>query len=83
MKTKRTITFLISSLTMISCFISAHQAEAQSSWSGNYNGTSDQGYVINEGRANYWTYLRLQSGNNHAWNINNEEDLWWGLCAKL
>ena len=48
---------------------------------GSRTGTGADAYVINSDNSNNWTYLRLQTSNNRAWNILNQGDLKWNYAG--
>jgi len=79
MNAKKT-TKVLRGLAVAGCFMIAQQTVAQS-WSNvGYKETSSEIYVINNDESNRWTALRLQSSDDHGWNINNEGFLWWGYA---
>ncbi|MCB0375778.1 MAG: hypothetical protein KDD04_07660, partial [Sinomicrobium sp.] len=76
---KRTFKFLTGSLAILGCFMGFYRAEAQS-WN-NGSGTIYDGWTVNNDNSNNWAWLRLQTYNNRAWTMVNEDDLWWGYAA--
>ena len=75
MKIQKTIK-LLSGLVLTGCFIITQQTVAQT-WGG-VNGDVYDVWVVNSDQSDHWSYLRLQTSNNRAWNMVNQGDLWWG-----
>lgn len=50
------------------------------SWGGGA-GTKYDRWTVNDDNSNHWSYLRLQTYNNRAWNMVNQGYLWWGYAG--
>ncbi len=79
MRNHKKITQFISSLVMAGCFMMVQQTAAQYTWSENEVGFHHDRFTVNDNNSNHWSSVRLQAGNNNAWNMMNGGDLWWSL----